>query len=347
MTARTMSQPTKKLLYFLFLTGFAFSVFGQNEQKGEMHIPILNGTRNPVEITVAILDGSTPEQKLFLKELAVTSKKATFIANNLQRQGFQTRTYSSPDIDWTITSTNWPQMETVVLCGKITLYEQVNGYNVENKYSFAGWGSAQLQPNMRLQGTLAGLSFTDYCPPNTSSFGANTETTIPHPEPSDQIAVIQRAEQQQRNQLSRQFLGTWKPASPGYFSGDEEKNWKPLECTGDLKIGITDWGALTGKGAIHYTTITKRGVAKYDKRIYNFQIDSVLVNNQGAPAGFQGNFNFEWHYRKGLIFDSDHTYDSYSTSSATIVNLKKDAITLRLDCNNGSDGMLVLRKVAD
>jgi hypothetical protein len=173
----------KKLLTFVILMAFTISVIGQSLQKGEMYIPILNGTQNPVNITVAILDGSTPQQKAFLASLAAASKKATFICDNLTNQNFSTLTYSNSTIDWITTSTNWPQMQTVVLCGTVTLHEHMNYQDVDNQYTFGGWGSAELQPNLKLQGTLAGLNFTDYCPPNPMSLGGGSETSTPHPAP--------------------------------------------------------------------------------------------------------------------------------------------------------------------
>jgi hypothetical protein len=167
---------------FALLATMCGSTFGQ-DSKGEMYIPILNGTEAPVHITAAFLTGSTPAERVFLKALAAAPKKGTFIRDNLKNQGFLTISYSSPIIDWVSTSSNWPQIETVIILGTITLREHMNYQDVDNQYTFAGWGTTELQPNLKLQGTLAGLNFVDFVPPENLSLGAGHETNMRHPQP--------------------------------------------------------------------------------------------------------------------------------------------------------------------
>lgn len=291
----------KTSLTLVLFIAFLVSVYAQDEQKGEMYIPILNGTQNPISVTVAILDGSTPQQKLFLSELAATPRKATFITENLNNQGFQTLSYTSPIIDWITTSSNWPQMQTIVLCGKIALNEQVGVYNVTNQYSFAGWGSAQLQPNMKLEGSLAGLNFTDYCPPYLSSFGAGTETSTPHPVPQDQIAAQVQENNVKMIKDFSPYVGTWMPVSPD--------NCKLIESKGNLIFSVRD-GSPAGSGTIHIVYKNKSGLLQYSDFFYDVDIDSVKAR-QGAESYYftlEGSINYHFDYRNGLI-DSRHESD--------------------------------------
>jgi hypothetical protein len=329
----------KYFLIFLLFTAYLVPVYAQDGQKGEMYIPILNGTQNPVNITVAILDGSTPQQKLFLSELGAASQKATFIANNLNNQGFQTLSYTSPMIDWVTTSTNWPQMQTIVLCGTITLTENVNGFNVNNQYTFAGWGSAELEPNMKLQGTLAGLSFTDYCPPNPSLFGATSDTTTPHPVPNDQIAEQQAQQERQQQQeewqqqqlekdFNQRFVGTWQAIRTG-DSVTDDWDCSVISSTGSVTFSLDNSDNLVGSGEIHLSVKEKHGFdQKYQTFIYDYRIDEIS-NKYSSGDCFdeaEGSFDIECHLRYGIFLEHEELAYSDNYQSANLLYLGNNYI---------------------
>jgi len=166
-------------------------VLGQ-EQTGELYFTALN-TANPVNVIGAVLDGSTPRQQTFLNALAAAPKKATFVCDNIDslanenNVGHLSATTPVIDIAFTGRLEQWPYQATVVFCGVMTQRDHVNYQEVDNKYTFGGYASIQMQPGLKLQGRVAGVSFVDFCPGYLC-----LETTAPHatpPTPSGSATV--------------------------------------------------------------------------------------------------------------------------------------------------------------
>src|SRR6185437_10022578 len=164
----------------LLVALFAVAAWGQ-AQKAEIYVPILNATADPVSVTIAVLHGDSAAEQTFLAALAQAPQKATFICDNLANQTFPKFRETGSRLDWTTTGTNWPYAATVVACGTVTIPEHVNYQDVANQYTFGAWTSVVEQPNLKLQGRMAGIAFTDYCPPDR--MGAGCEVSLAHPKP--------------------------------------------------------------------------------------------------------------------------------------------------------------------
>lgn len=160
-----------RLIYLALLC--AAAAWAQGPQSGhvDVFLPALPAGSSDA-VTFAVLDGSTAAQMAFLQALAAAPNKATFICQNLATQSFAKLgvhgfTRQSLGIDHR--GSAWPYVATVVGCGAFTLHERWSyGGNYfqdrDDRYRAGFWGTIEIQPNLRTQGSIGGLGFVDYCP---------------------------------------------------------------------------------------------------------------------------------------------------------------------------------------
>jgi TPR repeat protein len=144
---------------------------------------------------------------------------------------------------------------------------------------------------------------------------------------SDQSAHENEASMtlEERVKCNQCYVGTWQPYQPSVSS-----DFTPIASTGSFKFWTNAAGGLFGEGKIHFETKRKDGMAKYDKCIYDYQIDTIPIIHATYDwsgtywhiVDIKGSFNHEWDYKYSLFSSSEQEIET--PSSGVLLYLIKD-----------------------